>query len=121
MLVAPILPMITDDEAQLITPTSEIAAAGTTGATVFALLCVPVAERFMRYLFRYHPACRRVRRAVPQGLLRQPQIRQLTSSQRSSVLLRKHGLDRKDTMLRIPDTQPAPIPPHLALSEPSLF
>jgi hypothetical protein len=37
------------------------------------------------------------------------------------VLLRKHGLDRKDTMLRIPDTRTASIPPHLALTEPSLF
>jgi hypothetical protein len=42
-------------------------------------------------------------------------------ARRSSVLLRKHGLDRRVSALRIPDTRTAPIPPHLALSEPSLF
>ena len=42
-------------------------------------------------------------------------------ARRSSVLLRKHGLDRKESMLRIPDTRTAAVPPHLALSEPSLF
>ena len=42
-------------------------------------------------------------------------------ARRSSVLLRKHGLDRKDTMLRLSDTRTAAIPPHLALTEPSLF
>ena len=42
-------------------------------------------------------------------------------ARRSSVLLRKHGLDRKDSVLRISDTRTAAVPPHLALSEPSLF
>jgi hypothetical protein len=42
-------------------------------------------------------------------------------ARRSSVLLRKHGLDRKESMLRIPDTSTAAVPPHVALSEPSLF
>ena len=42
-------------------------------------------------------------------------------ARRSSVLLRKHGLDRKESMLRIPDTSTAAVPPHLDVSEPSLF
>ena len=42
-------------------------------------------------------------------------------ARRSSVLLHKHRLDRKDKVLRIPDPRTAAIPPHLALSEPSLF
>lgn len=42
-------------------------------------------------------------------------------ARRSSALLRKHGLDRKDRMLRIADTRTEPIPPHLAVTEPSLF
>jgi hypothetical protein len=42
-------------------------------------------------------------------------------ARRSSELLRKHGLDRKDRMLRIPDTRTEAIPPHLAVTEPSLF
>ena len=122
VLVAPILPMITDSDEQLDDTLREIAAAGATGATVFALHLRPGArEWFMRYLSRYHPQLdRRVRRAVPQGsYVTRSYAADL--ARRSSVLLRKHGLDRKDTMLRIPDTVRQQIPPHLALSEPSLF
>ena len=122
VLVAPILPMITDSDEQIDDTLREIAAAGANGATVFALHLRPGArEWFMRYLGRYHPHLidayaelyRRgsyVTRSYAADLAR-----------RSAVLLRKHGLDRKDTMLRIPDTRTAAIPPHLALSEPSLF
>jgi hypothetical protein len=42
-------------------------------------------------------------------------------ARRFAVLLRKHGPNRKDSMLRVPDSQKAAIRPHLALSEPSLF
>jgi len=122
VLVAPILPMITDSDEQLDNTLREIAAAGANGATVFALHLRPGArEWFMRYLRRYHPQLvdayaelygkgSYVTRSYASDLAR-----------RSSVLLRKHGLDRRDGMLRIPDTRAAPIPPHLALSEPSLF
>jgi DNA repair photolyase len=122
VLVAPILPMITDSDEQLDHVLGEIAAAGATGATVFALHLRPGArEWFMRYLGRHHPHlveaygelyCKGsyVTRSYATDLAR-----------RSSVLLRKHSLDRKDSMLRIPDTRTAAIPPHLALAEPSLF
>jgi DNA repair photolyase len=122
VLVAPILPMITDSDEQLDQTLGEIAAAGATGATVFALHLRPGArEWFMRYLHSHHPQlvepyqelyCKGsyVTRAYATDLAR-----------RSSALLRKHGLDRKDSMLRISDTRTATIPPHLALSEPSLF
>jgi hypothetical protein len=42
-------------------------------------------------------------------------------ARRSAPLLRTHGLDRKENMLRIPDTRAAALPQHLALSEPGLF
>ena len=56
VLVAPILPMITDSDEQIDTVLAEIAAAGATGATVFALHLRPGArEWFMRYLSTHHP------------------------------------------------------------------
>src|SRR4029450_7600911 len=56
VLVAPILPMITDSDEQLDQTLGEIAAAGATGATVFALDLRPGArEWFLRYLHGHHP------------------------------------------------------------------
>jgi hypothetical protein len=123
VLVAPILPMITDSDEQVDALLEQIAAAGATGATVFALHLRPGArEWFLRYLGTHHPQLvgpyaqlyrkgSYVTRSYAAGLAR-----------RSAVLLRKHGLDRRDSTLRMPDTRAAPIPPHLAaLSEPSLF
>jgi DNA repair photolyase len=122
VMVAPILPMITDSDEQMDALLAQIAGAGATGATVFALHLRPGArEWFMRYLGKHHPKLvgpyaelyrkgSYVARSYAADLAR-----------RSSVLLRRHGLDRRDSVLRIPDTRTAPIPPHLALSEPSLF
>ena len=55
VLVAPILPMITDSDEQLDATLSEFAAAGACGATVFALICVLVARVVHALLFRYQP------------------------------------------------------------------
>ena len=56
VLVAPILPMITDSNEQIDALLAQIAAAGATGATVFALHLRPGArEWFMRYLGIHHP------------------------------------------------------------------
>ena len=122
VMVAPILPMITDSDEQIDDLLGQVAATGATGATVFALHLRPGArEWFLQYLETHHPKLVRpytelyrngsyVRRSYAADLAR-----------RSSVLLRKHGLDRKDSGLRIPDTRTPAVPPHLALSEPSLF
>jgi DNA repair photolyase len=122
VLVAPILPMITDSDEQLDQILGEIAATGATGATAFALHLRPGArEWFMRYLRSHYPQLVEayaelygkgayVRRSYATDLAR-----------RSAVLLRKYGLDRKTSMLRIPDTRTAAVPPDLALTEPSLF
>jgi DNA repair photolyase len=122
VLVAPILPMITDSDEQMDTTLGEVAAAGATGATVFALHLRPGArEWFMRYLFRYQP---QLVDAYAELYRKGSYVTRSYSSdlaRRSSVLLRKHGLDRKDTMLRIPDSREAAIPPHPAPTEPSLF
>jgi DNA repair photolyase len=122
VLVAPILPMITDSDEQLDHILGEVATAGASGATVFALHLRPGArEWFLRYLGIQHPQLvdayaelyrkgSYVTRAYATDLAR-----------RSSALLHKHGLDRKAGMLRMPDTRQAAIPPHLAVTEPSLF
>ena len=75
--MAPILPMITDSDDQIDALLAQIAAAGATGATVFALHLRPGArEWFMRYLGSHHPELiGRVRRAVPERLLRHSLLR----------------------------------------------
>ena len=77
VLVAPILPMITDSDEQLDALLGQITAAGATGATVFALHLRPGArEWFMRYLGSIPPqADRRVRHALPERFLRHPLLR----------------------------------------------
>ena len=122
VLVAPILPMITDSDEQLDHTLGEIAAAGATGATVFALHLRPGArEWFLRYLHRHHPQLVEAYAELYRNGSYVTRSYASDLARRSAVLLRKHGLNRKDSMLRIPDSQKAPIPPHLALSEPSLF
>jgi DNA repair photolyase len=122
VMVAPILPMITDSDEQIDALLEQIAAAGGTGAAVFALHLRPGArEWFLRYLGTHQP-----RLVGPYAQLYRNGSYVSRSyaadlARRSAVLLRKHGLDRRDSTLRIPDTRAAPIPPHLALSEPSLF
>jgi DNA repair photolyase len=122
VLVAPILPMITDSDEQLDQTLGEIAAAGATGATVFALHLRPGArEWFMRYLHRHHPQLVEAYAELYRNGSYVTRSYASDLARRSAVLVRKHGLNQKDSMLRIPDTQKASIPPHLALSEPSLF
>ena len=122
VMVAPILPMITDSDEQIDALLAQIAAAGATGATVFALHLRPGArEWFLRYLGRHHPKLLRPYAELYRKGSYVTHAYAADLARRSSVLLRKHGLDRRDSVLRIPDTRTAPIPPHLSLSEPSLF
>jgi DNA repair photolyase len=122
VMVAPILPMITDSDEQIDALLAQIAAAGATGATVFALHLRPGArEWFLRYLGTHHPKLLRPYAELYRKGSYVTHSYAADLARRSSVLLRKHGLDRRDSALRIPDTRTAPIPPHLALSEPSLF
>jgi DNA repair photolyase len=122
VMVAPILPMITDSDEQIDALLAQIAAAGATGATVFALHLRPGArEWFLRYLGTHHSKLLRPYAELYRKGSYVTHSYAADLARRSSVLLRKHGLDRRDSALRIPDTRTAPIPPHLALSEPSLF
>jgi DNA repair photolyase len=122
VLVAPILPMMTDSDEQIDAILGLIADAGATGATVFALHLRPGArEWFMQYLGRHHPELIDAYAELYQNGSYVTRSYATDLARRSSVLLRKHGLDRKESMLRVPDTGTAAVPPHLALSEPSLF
>ena len=122
VMVAPILPMITDSDEQIDALLAQITAAGANGATVFALHLRPGArEWFLRYLGTHHPKLLRPYAELYRKGSYVTHSYAADLARRSSVLLRKHGLDRRDSALRIPDTRTAPIPPHLALSEPSLF
>ena len=122
VMVAPILPMITDSDGQIDALLAQIAAAGATGATVFALHLRPGArEWFLRYLGRHHPKLLRPYAELYRKGSYVTHAYAADLARRSSVLLRKHGLNRRDSVLRIPDTRTTPIPPHPALSEPSLF
>ena len=122
VLVAPILPMITDSDEQIDGLLAQIAAAGATGATVFALHLRPGArEWFMRYLGRHHPQLIDAYAELYRNGSYVNRSYATDLARRSSALLHKHGLDHKDKVLRIPDTRTAAVPPHLALTEPSLF
>src|SRR4029453_16302232 len=56
VMVAPILPMITDSDEQMDDLLAQVAAAGASGATVFALHLRPGArEWFLQYLGSHHP------------------------------------------------------------------
>ena len=74
VMVAPVLPMLTDSVEALDALLARIAAAGATGATVLALHLRPGArEWFQAWLAREHPALgRAVRPALPAGGLRRP-------------------------------------------------
>jgi DNA repair photolyase len=122
VMVAPILPMITDSDEQIDDLLVHVAAAGATGATVFALHLRPGArEWFLQHLGAYHPKLVRPYAELYRTGSYVTRWYAADLARRSSVLLRKHGLDRKDGELRTPDTRTAAVPPHLALSEPSLF
>jgi DNA repair photolyase len=122
VLVAPILPMITDSDEQLDHILGEIASAGAGGATVFALHLRPGArEWFTRYLNIHHPQLVEAYADLYRKGSYVARSYATDLAHRSLALLRKHGLDRKNSMLRIPDTRTAAIPPHLGLTEPTLF
>ena len=122
VMVAPILPMITDRDEQIDDLLAQVAAAGATGATVFALHLRPGArEWFLQYLGAHHPELVGQYAELYRNGSYVTRSYAADLARRSAVLLRKHGLDRKDSVLRISDTRTAAVPPHLALSEPSLF
>jgi DNA repair photolyase len=122
VLVAPVLPMITDGDEQLDQLLGQIAAAGATGATVFALHLRPGArEWFWRYLSRYHPQLVDGYAKLYRRGSYVPRSYAADLSRRSAVLLRRHGLQSAGATFRLPDSSAGPGPPGSHPGSPALF
>src|SRR5215218_5801083 len=110
VMVAPILPMITDSDEQIDALLAQIAAAGANGATVFALHLRPGArEWFLRYLGTHHPKLLRPYAELYRKGSYVTHSYAADLARRSSVLLRKYGLDRRDSPLRNRAEKPASV------------
>jgi DNA repair photolyase len=119
VLVAPVLPMITDDDEHLDRLFGLVAAAGATSATAFALHLRPGArEWFWAYLTREHPGLLGAYDELYSGGAYVQRSYASDLARRVAALLRRHGLDRP-TALRAADPRPAR--PTAAGSEPTLF
>ena len=120
VLVAPVLPMITDSDEQLDRLFGQISEAGATAATAFALHLRPGArEWFWAYLAREHPGLLDAYAELYSGGAYVLKSYASDLARRVAPLLRRHGLDRP-TALRStgPDPRPnRPASPH----EPTLF
>ena len=96
VFLAPVLPGLTDDTAQLDAALGAIAAAGATGVTVIPLHLRPGArEWFMAWLRQAHPELvPRYEQLYARRAYVPPEYRTWLQ-QRVAPLLRKHGLDRQ--------------------------
>jgi DNA repair photolyase len=123
VLVAPVLPMITDSDDQLDRLLAAIADAGATGATVFALHLRPGArEWFWAYLQREHPNLVPAYAELYRGSAYVLRSYAEDLSRRSRVLLRRHGLDGSRLLRDPPAPRNRPMAaPILDRSEPTLF
>ena len=98
VLVAPVLPMITDSDEDLDQLLGQVAAAGATGATVFALHLRPGArEWFLRYLGEQHPHLVGPYAELYRGGAYVARSYAADLARRARVLLRRHGLDGSST------------------------
>ncbi|TCK22705.1 intein [Pseudonocardia endophytica] len=95
VMVAPVLPLLTDSDEALDAVLGEVAAAGASGATVIALHLRPgTREWFLRWLAREYPALvPRYERLYRRGAYADPEYRKLLA-RRVAPLLSRHGLDR---------------------------
>ncbi len=94
VLVAPVLPMITDSDQDLDHLLGQVAATGASGATVFALHLRPGArEWFLRYLGEQHPDLVGPYAELYRGGAYVARSYAADLARRAHVLLRRHGLD----------------------------
>ena len=114
VMVAPVLPGLTDTEEALEPLFAEIAAAGATRVTVLPLHLRPGArEWFAGWLGAHHPELsERYREIYGRGSYAVPAYRRAVAA-RVAPLLRRHGLDRRPDdpgHRRIAPPEPAPYP-----------
>ena len=119
VLVAPVLPMITDDDEHLDRLFGLISAAGATGATAFALHLRPGArEWFWAYLTREHPDLLGAYAELYAGGAYVLRSYASDLARRVAPLLRRHGLDHASAGR---STHRRPAPPTASSGEPMLF
>ncbi len=119
VLVAPVLPMITDSDEDLDRVLGQIAAAGAIRANVMALHLRPGArEWFWRYLRHHHPDLVPAYTELYRGGSYVVRSYSADLARRADVLLRRHGLHGPG-VLRTPVTATPPAP--IATPEPALF
>jgi DNA repair photolyase len=108
VMVAPVLPLLTDSAEALDALFAQISAAGASGATVLALHLRPGArEWFQAWLAREHPRLvEPYARLYRRGSYVDPEYRRALA-ERVRPLLRRHGLDRGVGM---PRAQPRDVP-----------
>ena len=103
VLVAPVLPMITDDDAHLDDLLGQVAAAGATSATVLALHLRPGArEWFLRHLGEHRPELVEPYAELYRGGSYVLRSYAADLQRRAARLLRRHGLDRPPWLRAIP-------------------
>nr|WP_296152435.1 MULTISPECIES: intein-containing Rv2578c family radical SAM protein [unclassified Pseudonocardia] len=102
VMVAPVLPFLTDSAEALDAVLERIAAAGATGATVLALHLRPgTREWFLQWLAREHPGLvERYAQLYRRGAYVDADYRRALG-ERVTPLLRRHGLDRPVTTMRL--------------------
>jgi DNA repair photolyase len=107
VMVAPVLPMLTDSAEALDALFAQIRAAGASGASVIALHLRPgTREWFQAWLAREHPGLvEPYARLYRRGSYVDADYRRMLS-ERVRPLLRKHGLDRGVGMPRTPPEEP---------------
>jgi DNA repair photolyase len=117
VMVAPVLPLLTDSTQALDALLQRIAAAGATGATVLALHLRPgTREWFLTWLAREHPRLvEPYDRLYRRGAYVDPEYRR-SLGRRVAPLLRRHGLLEPTPALREPE--PAEDPPDGAAAGP---
>ena len=113
VMVAPVLPLLTDSDEALDAVLGEVAAAGASGATVIALHLRPgTREWFLRWLVREYPdLVPRYERLYRRGAYADKEYR-TALGRRVAPLLARHGLDRPfPTPRAAPDAAAAPPDP----------
>jgi len=112
VMVAPVLPMLTDSAEALDALLAKVAAAGATGASVLALHLRPgTREWFLAWLEREHPGLvEPYARLYRRGAYVAPEYRR-TLAARVAPLLRRHGLDTRADPPSVRGAPPIPTEP----------
>jgi DNA repair photolyase len=112
VMVAPVLPLLTDSDEALDALLGKIAAAGASGASVLALHLRPgTREWFLRWMERERPdLIEQYAQLYRRGAYVDPAYRRRLAA-RVVPLLRRHGLTDAEPVVRVPDTVVAAPPP----------